>query len=118
MSIEQMLKAVESGVCPFTKKPYDCARCDSKKFMTDWLNKGGHTCHFGLDITRPLTLGNKGWRDTLRFFERQDRAEARRVLTQMLKFGVEVIPVGNCDLEHFCFVRGCDGHKVEGEVAR
>lgn len=113
MSINEILEAVRGGkVCPFTKKPYDCARCEAEKYRTDWLNKGEHTCHIGLCITRPLDEGLKGWRDTLRYFEPSDRKEARELLTELLKFGVEQIPFG-CDFEHFCFKRGCDGHPMK-----
>lgn len=119
MSINEILDAVKNGeTCPFTKKPYDCARCDSGKYRTDWLNKGKHSCHIGLCITAPLHEGVNGWRRVLKFFEPKDRKAARELLAELLRFGVEQVPIGECDKEHFCFVRGCDGHKVEGEVAR
>lgn len=103
MSINEILEAVQSGgICPFTKKPYDCARCDAEKYRTEWLNKGKHTCHVGLCITRPLQFGGRGWRDTLRFFEPKDRKAARELITQLLKFGVEQVPIAGCDKEHFC----------------
>lgn len=116
MSIEEVLEAVKNGTCPFTKKQYDCACCECEKYSTDWMNKGEHTIHLGLDITRPLAYGERGWRDTLRFFEPRDRKAARQMLTMLLQHGVEQIPIGNCDAAHFCFKRGCDGHKVESEV--
>lgn len=117
MSINEILDAVSNGkICPFTKKPYDCVNCKAEKYTTDWTNKGSYTCHFGLCITRPLTFGEKGWRDTLRFFHSPHRNEARKIITELLKFGVEQVPIGACDFEHFCFKRGCDGHKCESEA--
>ena len=118
MNIEEILEAVKSGTCPFTKKQYDCARCESEKFMTNWLNKGEHTFHFGLNITRPLTYGERGWRNTLCYFEPRDRKAARQILTMLLQYGVEQVPIGNCDAAHFCFKSGCDGHKQESEVVK
>ena len=118
MSINEILDAVQNGkVCPFTKKPYDCARCDAAQYRTDWLNKGKHKCHMAVCITQPLHFGESGWRNTLRFFDAKDKKEARQIITRLLQFGVEYIPFGDCDREHFCFRRGCDGHKCEGEVA-
>lgn len=113
MSLQEIIEAVERGVCPFTKKPYDCARCESKNFMTDWLNKGEHRRHFGLCITRPIQYGAQGWRDTLKYFEPCERKEAKKLLARLLELGVGQIPIGNCDREHFCFRSGCDGHKME-----
>lgn len=117
MNIGEILDAVSSDkICPFTKKPYDCVNCKAEKYKTDWTGKGAHTSHLGLCITRPLQFGEKGWRDTLCFFLPQNREKAREKITKLLKFGVEQIPIGNCDFEHFCFKRGCDGHKCESEV--
>ena len=100
MSLNEILDAVKGGTtCPFTKKPYDCARCEYKKYRTDWFNKGKHTCHFGLCITVPLHDGANGWRRVLKYFEPKDRKEARELLTQLLKFGVEMVPFGECDAE-------------------
>lgn len=119
MNINEILDAVTSGkICPFTKKPYDCALCKAKNYKTDWTGKGAHTFHLGLDITRPLTFGEKGWRDILDFFVPQHREEAREIIAKLLKCGVETVPMGNCDFEHFCFKRGCDGHKCESEVKK
>ena len=114
MDLREILEAVKSETCPFTKKTYDCARCDADKYKTDWLNKGAHVHHLGLCITRPLRNGMSEWRDTLKFFEPKDREEARELISQLLKFGVEQVPICICDFEHFCFKRGCDGHKAEG----
>ena len=119
MSIEEILEAVKSGTCPFTKQQYDCAMCECEKYRTK-RGVGVFTCHLGLDITRPLTQGEKGWRDVLRFIQPEYRKAARQILTMLLQHGVEVIPIGGCDSEHFCFKRGCDGHtpKTESEVTK
>lgn len=118
MNLEDILEAMKNGICPFTKKPYDCARCDFEQYKTDWFNHGVHTCHMALYIGRPLLDGARGWRDTLRYFEPQDRKGARTLIESLLKMSVEYVPIGNCDFEHFCFRRGCNGHKIETEAAK
>lgn len=117
MSINEILDAVSNGkICPFTKKPYDCARCKAENYKTDWTNKGTHIRHLGLCITQPLEFGEEGWQDVLCFFHPPHRNAARKIITELIKFGVEQVPISACDFEHFCFKRGCDGHKSESEV--
>ena len=111
MELHEIENAVKTGVCPFTQKAYDCGKCDHNPRNT--TPHGPMSLHFGLCITRPLHYGTKGWRDTLKYFERRDRDEAQKILSRLLQMGVEQIPVGSCDLDHFCFKHGCVGHTTE-----
>lgn len=111
MELHEIENAVKTGVCPFAQKTYDCGKCEHNPSKIS--PHGTMSMHFGLCITRPLHYGEKGWRDTLKFFEPRERDEAQKVLSRLLQMGVELIPVGSCDLDHFCFKHGCVGHTIE-----
>jgi len=109
VNIATLPETLRTGTCPFTGKPYACARCDFKRTR---LPYGMTIVHTSLCITGPID--GRGWRDVLRFFDYRDRPEAKKLIGQLLQLGAETIPVGACDLEHFCFKHGCMGHPEKG----
>ena len=117
MSLEELIEQVKNGTCPFTGKPYDCARCEIKPKAHEEFH-GSRKLHCGLCITHPLSYRMGGWDVPLEYFDPSDRREAMPQLARLLQFGVEQIPFGDCDFDHYCFKHGCVGHPQESEVAK
>lgn len=113
IGLNEIVELLRHGTCPHTGKPYDCARCEWKEPP---MRVGVSYCvHFAACITHPID--GRGWKDLLRNFDREDRPEAQRLLSEALQLGATCIPIGDCDAAHFCFKHGCVGHH-DGEEAR
>ena len=116
MSIDQLPSLLQNGVCPFTGKQYDCARCTHNPTRHE-CPAVGETSHFNLCITHPID--GRGWRPLLTFFDRRERDRAKQTISWLLQLGATCLPVGNCDTDHFCFRHGCIGHPhKESEAAQ
>lgn len=109
-----MIKVLKNGVCPFTKKPYDCGKCEA--FENLELPNGACTLHICLYFGDAIRDGKRGinWLHKMVGKKDHTKAEVEEYFTALYRMGADHHPVGECD--RFCFRRGCMGHQKEGEV--
>lgn len=107
-----MIKVLKNGVCPFTKKPYDCGKCEAFENLEH--PKGACTLHIGLYFGDAIRDGRRGikWLRKIVGIEHTEH-EVEEYFTELFRMGADHVPVGElCD--RFCFRRGCMGHPKEG----
>lgn len=109
-NFECLPEVLRRGRCPFTGARYDCGRCEWKPVAERGFG-WGRLYHSALVMTRLVETGD--WKDFLSYFNDGGRGEAKKILVELIFLGVRKIPVWTCDLEHFCFRRGCQGHQGE-----
>jgi len=114
MNIVLLPDLLRYDTCPFTGKQYDCAHCDYKPAPPRSVTPGGKMMHhFSLCITHPID--GRWWKGLLKWFDQKDRQEAKRVIGELLNLGATCLPVGDCDILHFCFRHGYAGHIMKNE---
>lgn len=110
-----MIKVLKDGVCPFTKKPYDCGKCEKHKTLKH-PEGGAFSLHISLYFGDAIRDGKRGikWLRKVVGTEYTEH-EVEEYFTALFRMGADHVPVGEpCD--RFCFRRGCMGHPKEGGV--
>jgi hypothetical protein len=110
-----MIKVLKDGVCPFTKKPYDCGKCEA--FENLELPEGVCSIHICLYFGDAIRDGKRGINWLHKMVGKKDytKAEVEEYFTALFRMGADHVPFGEpCD--RFCFRRGCMGHPKEGEA--
>lgn len=111
-----MIKVLKNGVCPFTKKPYDCDKCEKHKTLKH--PKGTFSFHISLYFGEAIRDGKRGikWLRRAVGTEHTER-EVEEYFTTLFRMGADYVPVGElCD--RFCFRRGCMGHPDYGKEVK
>ena len=121
---EPLIEKLKNGTCPFTGRGYDCARCelDPEEIKMPSDTPGMYEVHMQFCITRFVhgQTTKKEMKQVANMFVEDDGSHPTPeyllgYFRDLARFGVEVIPMCNC--ERFCFRHGCKGDaKHTGEV--
>ena len=115
-----LLDRLKTGICPFTGRRYDCARCETKPERrpipggAPGVYLGVYELHLAFCITRFATgqTTAQELKRIARGFAAEDGAapepnELLAYFRELYRLGVEKIPM--CQCKRFCFRHGCMG---------
>ena len=113
---DPLLDKLQNGTCPFTGQRYDCARCElepeNHPILSDEPGWSIVHCYFGITRFATGQTTKREMRRIAKGFTVQnglnpDPEYLLEYFRELYKYGVEVIPMCNC--ERFCFKHGCRG---------